>query len=465
MVTKRTPTLDGAGKLLDKFTPDRLTDPSLKAAFATPQTLALRSSSYRRPPATVIADLGAAGHGFTAMGTPSASNMNETTDYVRGTQSAWVTTAGAGAVASIRKNVLPAAIDLTNKGISISVKVTNLAELKGIMLYVGDTSLANNYVWTLYDGNPGNTKPFADGEWVRLYADHSSLTATTGTPNLSAITAISVAFQDKNNGSTTGKVTGWLNHISTFPKPATYPNGVVSFTFDDGFASAATVAKPYMDRYGFSGTAYVIADLIDANSYYMTTPQLRTMQEFSGWDIAAHAYTVANHNQTGAFTALSDTALDTELRLLREWLTAKGFKGVDHFAYPQGLLNPATEAIVQRYFASARSTQQYPFETVPACNPLRLRAQSHSLGTTLATAKAKIDAAYANKSWDIITLHDLVTTPPTPPGTTLVQWDISSFQQTVDYAATKGIAVENVGTVLAKTQAPTQNTILDGGAP
>ncbi|WP_181038638.1 hypothetical protein [Arthrobacter sp. ZGTC131] len=186
----------------------------------------------------------------------------------------------------------------------------------------------------------------------------------------------------------------------------------------------------------------------------MTTPQLRTMQEFSGWDIAAHAYTTTNHNRAGAYTAITDSELDTELRLLREWLTAKGFKGVDHFAYPQGLLNPATEAIVQRYFASARSTAQFPFETVPVCNPLRLRAQSHSSpGTTLAAAKAKVDAAYANKSWDILTLHDIVPTPPTPAGTTLVQWDTSSFQQLVDYIAAKGIAVENVGTVLAKTQA------------
>lgn len=421
------------------------------AAIYTPaQTLAIRSSSYRRPKATVIADLGTAGHGFTALGTPSASNMNDTTDYVRGTQSASVTTAGGGLVASIRRNSLAAPIDLTGKSVSLTIKVTNVAQLKAISLYVGDSSLANNYVWTLFDGNPGQTLPFAEGEWVRLTVDASSWASTTGTPNLAAITAISVGFQDKNGGASTGKITGHVNHIATLPKAAAYPNGVVSFTFDDGFASTATVAKPYLDKYGFSATAYVIADIVDTNPYYITTGQLRTMQEFSGWDIAAHAYTVANHNVAGGFTSLSDSALDTELRLLREWLIARGFKGVDHFAYPQGLLSPAAEAIVQRYFASARTTAQFPFENLPACNPLRLRAQSHSYpGTLLTPAKAKVDLAFANKSWEIITLHDIVTTPS---GSTYVQWDTSSFQLLVDYIASKGIAVENVGTVLAKTQ-------------
>ena len=73
MVTKRTPTLDGAGKLLEKFFPDRLGSTALNATYATPASVAASYSpitiaSPRRAPSLV-----ALGDSLTQIGTDVAA--------------------------------------------------------------------------------------------------------------------------------------------------------------------------------------------------------------------------------------------------------------------------------------------------------------------------------------------------------------------------------------------------------
>jgi peptidoglycan/xylan/chitin deacetylase (PgdA/CDA1 family) len=422
----------------------------LSAFDATYAPLGATPPALRVPPrrqVTKIGDLGTPGHGWAAGGSAASSNLNDTTTYARGTQSARVTSAGTGLVTSLRNTALTP-MDLTGKRFECSVMVDDWTHVNALLIYLGDNNLANFRVLRLWDRSAASGKtPGANGEWLTFTVDLASQTSTGGTPNLAAVTAAQLSIQDDNTGN---PVTLHLNHIGHFPGSSVYPNGVVSFAYDDSFLSQWTQAAPYLERYNFQGTFYTICDLVGADPYYMTLAQLRAMQDVGGHEIGAHAYTAAAHNTVGGFTGLTAAALDAELRLLKNWLVGNGFQGRDHLAYPQGFFNASVETIVRRYFTSARSTLPMPVETWNPANLTRLR---HGVGantpTTVAAAKAVVDTAYANGSWLIITTHDLVTVAPTPAGTTLVQWDIASYQQLVDYVATKGIPVRTVGDVLA----------------
>jgi peptidoglycan/xylan/chitin deacetylase (PgdA/CDA1 family) len=421
------------------------------AAFAPLGAFGPSAKLPARRTVTKIVDLGTTGHGWTANNnTAASSNVNDTTTFARGTQSATIVTKGDGTVASVR-NTAMAAIDLTGKRLEVSLMVENWTHVVSLFLYVGDTGFANFRVlnlWNRYSAVAGGSPvtPADNGEWVTLTVDLSSLASTTGTPNLAAVTAMQVAIQDDGSGPATMHV----NHVGSFTGSAAYPSGVVSFTFDDSFLSQKTAGLPYLERYNFQGTLYTIIDKLDANPYYLTTSHLRTAHDTAAHEVAAHAFTSAAHDGSGGFTALSPAALDQELRLLKNWLVTNRFRGHNHLALPQGATNRSVETAAASYFSSNRGTLSVPVETLLPGNPLRLRT-GFKLNTpsTLAQAKAAVDAAYANGSWLILTTHDLVTTAPTPAGTTLVQWDIASFQQLVDYIASKGIPVRTVGDVLA----------------
>lgn len=411
--------------------------------------LAPRAKTPARRSVSLVADLGTSGHGFVASTGAATSNMNDTTDFARGAQSAQVTTKGdSSSVAGIRKTGI-ASMNLTGKKFEVTVEVSDWTRCKNVNLYVGDTSFANFYLLSLWDSNDAGgvtaIQPGGNGEWVTLTCDMSSVISTTGTPSLAAVTCLQVGFLD--NGAA---FTGHVNHIGTYAGSPVYPNGVVSLTFDDSFLSQWQIAQPRLERYGFAGTFYTIVDKIGTDSYYMTLSQLIAMQESGGHEVAAHAFTVANHNLTNGYADLSTSALHAEVAQLKQWMLINGFRGADHFAYPKGIYTPATQAVVRQYFSSARGTLKKPIGTPNPANVYRM--QSFGCGypqTSLAAAQTAIDNAYTNGSWQTLHFHDLVTTPPSPAGTSYVQWDIASFNSLMDYIATKGIPVRAVGDVLA----------------
>jgi peptidoglycan/xylan/chitin deacetylase (PgdA/CDA1 family) len=377
------------------------------------------------------------GHGASVNGVVTSSNLNDTSDAALGTQHASLVTQ-LNTAASIRKLANPN-IDMTGKSTVIWVKVDDITHLSTIDLYLGNASLANFFRFRVHTQGTAEAYSINSGEWVRLVVNWGDLASTTGAPVRTTITDWQIRVLDDNVGTVTFRVGG----IATVPEPTQWPNGVVSLTFDDGYDSQFNEARKKMDTYGFPGTAYLIRDRI-GTANFMTLAQLQQLQERSGWQIAAHANTTADHDNR--LTSLTPDQLDADFRALKNWLLRNGFNGFDDFALPGGAFNPTVLAALARHFRSARTISDITHETIPVHHRLRLRSRTVISTDAAATIQTLIDNAFANKQWLILTFHKIVTSPANTG-----EYSIANFGTIIDYLNTKGIPVMTVGDVLRKT--------------
>lgn len=113
------------------------------------------------------------------------------------------------------------------------------------------------------------------------------------------------------------------------------PKSVV-ITFDDGYKDNYTNAFPILKKYGLKATVFVITDTVDKNNSYMTSAELRELQN-GGIDIESHT---AGHDD------LSQLSYDAQMKTL---LTSRVFlekllgKKVRYIAFPCGKFNSFTE--------------------------------------------------------------------------------------------------------------------------
>ncbi|TJZ99039.1 polysaccharide deacetylase family protein [Actinacidiphila oryziradicis] len=92
-----------------------------------------------------------------------------------------------------------------------------------------------------------------------------------------------------------------------------FPGGVVSVTFDDSYVDQYSLAQPKMDSLGFRGTAYTTAEAVGSNhSVYMNLSDLRSLQNFSNWEIAGPAYSATNHGMANGFADLTSDQVNID---------------------------------------------------------------------------------------------------------------------------------------------------------
>jgi peptidoglycan/xylan/chitin deacetylase (PgdA/CDA1 family) len=228
----------------------------------------------------------------------------------------------------------------------------------------------------------------------------------------------------------------------------------ISFTFDDGLASAATQAAPTLAKYGLSGTDYVSTGCVgmstapntchaNVDALYMTWAQIQALQNTSGWEIGAHTVShpclvssAAQDPSDCPVTALTAAQVTQELTASKASLAANGITATD-FASPYGDYNNAALAQIAKYYASHRgfadqNTNNWPY------NDYLINDFPVQEGVTVAQVEAKIDQAITNKSWLVLTMHDIQTTPSTDP--TDYQYGTAELDQIAAYVKTKQTA-------------------------
>jgi peptidoglycan/xylan/chitin deacetylase (PgdA/CDA1 family) len=115
--------------------------------------------------------------------------------------------------------------------------------------------------------------------------------------------------------------------VKAIRRGADLPNRPIILTFDDGSESVFTTAMPIMQKYGFTGTAFVVLNFIGA-ARYMDAEQIKTMHE-SGWEIGSHSLSHVNLRQR---PGKQEDEIASSKRRLEIWL---GFP-IRVFAYPFG---------------------------------------------------------------------------------------------------------------------------------
>ena len=117
------------------------------------------------------------------------------------------------------------------------------------------------------------------------------------------------------------------------------PEKSVILTFDDGNISVITTAFPIMQKYNFTGVAYIVYKYLGAGGS-MDADQVKTLAE-NGWEIGSHSFTHADlidHQER----------LGTEIVTSRVMLERKLGVPVLTFAYPYGRFNSSAVDLVKR---------------------------------------------------------------------------------------------------------------------
>ena len=403
-------------------------EPDTLTAFEGRRTL-----GNGKPTRSSVLTIFASGHGFVNNSGGSA-DLNDTTDFILGAQAVRATTDGAATAKTIKKTAFTA-VNASATIPVVALKIDSHDQLAGVQLYLGDTNLANYYKWEMKSSS--SQKWLTAGDWCVKTLSWGAA-QITGTPNKSNIVDAQFRLIDYGAGATTAH----FNLIGFMPNPTKYTNGVVTFSFDDGYQSQYTAARAKLDQYGFPATAFIVVSYL-GSSGRLTLAQLQALRDHSGWEVAPHATSGTIHGNR--LTTLTEEQLEAEFTELRAWFSANGFEP-NVFAYPGGEYNSAVLKKAQRHFIGARTIFQFP-ETLPPADNSKIRTNAYmSSSTLLATVQTAIDQAYTNKEWLHIVAHNIIDTP-------VQSTDVATatFNSIVDYVASKGIAVATMGDVLRNT--------------
>ena len=327
-----------------------------------------------------------------------------------------------------------AAVTATGSHLVALIKIDNMAAINGINLRVSsDANVTTNYVDLRVSGGNVANSILNGGEWVPVTFSWSD-SITTGTVDRSALRSWQFRIGALGGVSTTFRI-AWLGVI-----PARGPYCLVSF--DDNRIEANLALAP-MAKHGFPGTMYCIADAIGTTiegASFQTWTDLCRLRDHHGWDLACHAYRLANHNLALGFKSLSLGALDAELQMLKQWALASGLNAADHFAWPKGEFDADMLAVARRYFATAGMATSFVAQAWPTFTPMRLARLSVSSTTAVATVTAAINKALATGTGLELLFHQIV--PSGATGST--QYNLADFAAVMDYIKASGIPVRTI---------------------
>lgn len=331
-------------------------------------------------------------------------------------------------------------VDARNRFVKVLLRVQNLENLAGIELRVGSDSLKStwySYTVPLY-GDP-EYNLLQDGEWTTVTMSLGASNAT-GTPKRAEIDSIGVMVSDNGKGPVEVDFGG----AAVVDEPA---EGVVSFTFDDGYKEHLDAAK-LLAEHGWRGTAYVIPETI-GHPAYMTVADLAELRRL-GTDVAAH--------DDPPFTQVAPNDLEPRLRGIQSYLVDHGHaQGAQHLAYPLGKQETRrVRPTVNKLFATARLAGSGP-ETLPPADPHLLRAMNVMDSTTPEEVGAAAQRARDNHEWLILMFHWL---PEKAAKAT--DYSMADFKRALDEVAKTGVRVAPISEVWSEIASPSEVALAKG---
>lgn len=402
--------------------------PTSAAADLTPAVVP--ATAFTSPVDQTVVTLFQAGHGFTASPGSSGTQGDTTTTFLLGSQAYKLgPTNGAGGFTACRKTGI-GPYNATGLYLAMEARVDNWQYLADCRLDVSSDVFTNWSSGDTVSPSTNLTSPYyVEGEWLYVTLNQGAFAVGGGAgANFGALTAFQCRCKD--NGS--GKVTMYVNKISLIAPPA---NGVVVFTFDDGYAGVWSNAKPIFDQAGIKACFGPIVNKLGATNF-MTVAQARLLRD-DGWEPMSHAYDVNVHNN---YSTVSDGAAIVDMQAAKLWLRQNGFGPADNLLVPQGqILNTTRFEAFRKLGASVRSAYTRVRETYPPGSPYDVRTYTLSQANNLADLQAKVDECATNKTMLVLQAHDIETTPSQQ-----TSWSTADLQSLVNYILAKPLPIRRM---------------------
>jgi hypothetical protein len=215
---------------------------------------------------------------------------------------------------------------------------------------------------------------------------------------------------------------------------------IVSFSYDDGFASWYDIGFPLFQQYGFPAVLYINA----TNSWISgagndAVNKLLEMQT-AGWEISNHTW---DHYQFWA----NDTINEFEVSSMKTWLDSVGFPN-SGFAAPFNDWDHNVVDVVKKYSlyycASGGIGISHPFDRY------FLRRVGISNEVSIETIRGYLDNAVANNLWIIFSGHGIGGTY----GDSTNSQSVQLIQMVFDEVIARGIPVKTVREVINELYLP-----------
>ncbi len=200
-----------------------------------------------------------------------------------------------------------------------------------------------------------------------------------------------------------------LTKNETTPPPPPPPSGgwsegMVTLSFDDAWASQYAQALPVLAQHGLKGTFYILTQPVQNGwSGYMTPAQVIDVAS-KGHDMQGH--TVTHRNLTG----LSQSAIDAEIKNSKTYIEGLTGRTVTSLAYPYGSSNAK---VIERAKLAGYTNGRAADPTIPfgfntqTTSRFTINSFSPNSAVSVAQIKAAIDKAKAEKTWFVLSMHEI----------------------------------------------------------
>jgi peptidoglycan/xylan/chitin deacetylase (PgdA/CDA1 family) len=176
---------------------------------------------------------------------------------------------------------------------------------------------------------------------------------------------VAEAHINNNNNSSSQPIISQVSNTSS-SNDAGAPTKLAIITFDDGYKSQYTSAKPILDHYGYRASFFIVCNFVGKTAEEMNSSSIvnfvgKGVEQMSWQDIM----TLYKHgNQIGAhtmdhlrnLTSMSNSELDYEIRQSKQCLVDHGISTTT-FAYPyeNGKDNSTIVEKISKYYSYARA--------------------------------------------------------------------------------------------------------------
>ena len=313
--------------------------------------------------------------------------------------------------------------NLLENDLVIKFRINSIASGAQLLLRVANTSASRpGAYYTIARGSAWTTPT----DWQEVcipYTTYSYTHSTGGAPDFSAINDLHFYVS--------GAVDWNIQYIGLRPK--TLNNGIVTFTFDDGYTSQFTGIKILAEK-GITGTIFHIKEATDnASTQVLTIEELQNLVNHYGADIEVHG--------DPSYDQWDETELVAHWTESKNWLKENGLGDGKYMAYPNGIYPDNVVQLARAYFDSCRTiTRWMPVESFPVADRYRVRAVSGVGGNgdmTVTKIQEYIDKAVAGGGWLILVFHKI------GDGTDSMWCSESDLKAIADYAIASGANIMN----------------------
>ena len=226
-----------------------------------------------------------------------------------------------------------------------------------------------------------------------------------------------------------------LQYVGT--RPIVLDKGIVTFTFDDGYASQGTGLKILAEK-GITGTLFYVPESnINGSDDYLKISDLQNLVNYYGTDVEVHG--------TSSYNDKTNEELIAHWQEAQTMLKENGLGDGKYMSYPNNMHENRVVQLAKRFFDGCRTIQYYiPSETYPPADNYRIRAVSSigANGNGIETIKKWIDRAMVSKSWLVLVFHRI------EDGGTSMYCSKSELTEIADYAITSGAYIMNYAEVM-----------------